>query len=142
MRAREEWVAAEEELLNARELRLSNRHKELQQRLRSLDAHRKAFLEAEEAFQARAALDEERLEQGMLNVERWNRIEMEAKAKETIRAKDEVIKSKDQKISRLKKDLAHEEKHRGQARDDLWRVRGERDDHALGSFISKLHRAL
>ena len=63
-------------------------------------------------------------------MEGWTRIEMEAKTKETIWAKDEAIKSRDQKISRLKKDLAHEKKHRGQARDDLRRVRGERDDHA------------
>ena len=50
--------------------------------------------------------------------------------KETIWAKDEAIKSRDQKISRLKKDLAHEEKRREQARDDLRRVRRERDGHA------------
>ena len=67
--AREERVAADEELLNARELRLSREHEELQQRLRMLKAQEKAFLEAEEMFHARAALDEEWLEQGMLNME-------------------------------------------------------------------------
>ena len=36
--AREERVAAEEELLNARELRLSNQHEELRQRLHALEA--------------------------------------------------------------------------------------------------------
>ena len=92
MRAREERVTMEEELLNAREQRLSNQQKKLQERLQELEAQKKAFLEAEEAYQARAALDDERLEQGMLNVEGWTRIEMEAKAEETIRAKDEAIK--------------------------------------------------
>ena len=52
----------------------------------------------------------------MLNVKGWTRIEMEAKAKETIQVKDEAIKSRDQRISRLKDDLAHEEKRWGQAR--------------------------
>ena len=120
--AREERVTAEEELLNAREHRLSNQQKELQQRLRALEAQKRAFLEAEEAFQVRAALDKERLEQGMLNTEWWTRMEMETASKEAIRAKDEAIKSRDQKISRLKKDLAHEEKRREQAREDLRRI--------------------
>ena len=57
-------------------------------------------------------------------------IEMEARTKETIWEKDEAIKSRVRKISRLIKDLAYEEKRRKQARDDLRRVRGERDDHA------------
>ena len=50
-------------------------------------------------MQARAALDEERLEQGMLNIEGWTRMEVEAVTKKTIRAKDEAIRSRDQKIS-------------------------------------------
>ena len=62
MRACEERVAMEEELLNAREQRLSNQQKKLQGRLRELEAQKKAFLEAEEAYQARAALDEDHLE--------------------------------------------------------------------------------
>ena len=41
----------------------------MQERLRELEAQKKALLEAEEAYQARAALDEDRLEQGMLNME-------------------------------------------------------------------------
>ena len=48
---------------------MSNQHEELQQRLRALEVQKRTFLEAEEAFQARVALDEERLEQGMLNME-------------------------------------------------------------------------
>ena len=67
-------------------------------------------------FHARATLNKERLVQGILNMEGWTRIEVEAKTKETIRAKDKAIKSRDQKISRLKKDLPHEEKRREQAR--------------------------
>ena len=84
MRPREERVAAEEELLNARELRLTNKHKELQQRLRALEAQKRTFLEGEEAFQAREALDEEYLGQGMLNMEGWTRMEVEAAIKKTI----------------------------------------------------------
>ena len=65
LRAREERVVMEEELLNAREHRLSGQQKKLQQRLQELKAQEKAFLEAEEAYQIRVALDEDRLEQGM-----------------------------------------------------------------------------
>ena len=84
----------------------------MQQLLRVLEAQKRIFLEAEEAFQARAALDEERLEQGMLNMEGWTRMEVEAATKKTIWEKDEAINSRDQKISRLKKDLDQEEKRR------------------------------
>ena len=123
MRAREERVAMEEELLNAREQRLSNQQKKLQDRLRELEAQKKAFLEAEEAYQARAALDEDRLEQGMLNVEGWTRKEVEAMTEKAIREKDEVIRSKDHKISRPKEDLSHEKKRREQTRVDIQRIR-------------------
>ena len=41
----------------------------------------------------------------MLNMEGWTRMEVEAATKKTIRAKDEAIKSRDQKISRLKRTL-------------------------------------
>ena len=51
----------------------------------------------------------------MLNVEGWTRMEVEAATKKTIRAKDEAIKSREQKISRQTKDLAHKEKCREQA---------------------------
>ena len=37
---------------------------------------------------------------------------MEEETKVTIQAKDEAIKSRDRRISRLKEDLAHEEKRR------------------------------
>ena len=145
MRAREDQIAADEEFLNARELRLSRQHEELQQRLRTLEAQKKTFLEAEEMFQTRVALDEERLEQGMLNVEESTRIEVEAETKDAIRAKDEAIKSRDRKISRLKEDLAHEERRRGQTRDDLRRVRGERDKYAerIASLVATIdvHKA-
>ena len=80
-------VAVEEELLNAWEHRLSKKQNELQQRLCALEAQKRTFLGAEEAYQARAALDEECLEQGMLNVEGWTRMEVEAATKKTIRAK-------------------------------------------------------
>ena len=106
-------VAANEEMLNARVLRLSRQQEELQQRLRTLEAQKKAYLEAEEAIQIRAALDVERLEQGMSNVAGWTRHEVKAETAETIRMKDETIASRDRKISRLKKDLAHEVKRRG-----------------------------
>ena len=122
MRGREERVAVEEELLNAREHRLSNQQGELQQCLRALEAQERTFLEAKEAYQARAAHDEDRLEQGMLNMEGWTRIEVRAETKETIQAKDDAIASRDREISWLKKDLAHEEKRRGKTRDDLRRV--------------------
>ena len=124
-------MAADEEQQNARELRLSCQHEESQQCLRTLEAQKKTFLKTEEMFQARAVLDEERLEKGMLNVEGWTRIEVEVEMKETIRVKDEAIKSRDQKISKLKEDLAHEEKQQGQSRDYCRRVRGERDKHAV-----------
>ena len=60
--------------------------------------------------------------------------------KETIRAKDEAIKSRDRKISILKEDLAHDEKRRKQARDDLRQVRGERDKHAarIASLVATI----
>ena len=96
----------------------------------ALEAQKKAFLEAEEAYQARAALDEDRLEQGMLNMEGWTRMEVEAATKKNIRAKDEAINSRDQKISKLKEDLAHEKKCREQAQEDIRRIRGERDGQA------------
>ena len=57
-------------------------------------------------------------------------MEVEAATEKTIRAKDEAIKSRDQKISKLKEDLAHEKKCRAQAREDVRRVRSERDGHA------------
>ena len=101
--AREAWVAADEE---------------------------KAYLEAEEMFQTRAALDEERLEQGMLNMAGWTRHEVEAETAETIRVKDEAITSRDHKISRLMKDLAHQVKCLGQVREDFRRARDERNEHA------------
>ena len=44
--------------------------------------------------------------------------------------KDEAIASRDRKISRLKKDLAHEVKRRGQVREDFRRARDERNEHA------------
>ena len=62
VRAREMRVAADEEMLNAREIRLSRQQEELQRRLRMRDAQEKAYLEAEEMLQIRAALDEDRLE--------------------------------------------------------------------------------
>ena len=68
------------------------------------------------------ALDEERLEQGMLNVEGWTRMEVEVATEKTIREKNEVILSRDHKISRLKEDLAHEKKHREQTREDIQRI--------------------
>ena len=130
VRAREERVAVEEELLNAWEHRLSKKQNELQQHLCALEAQKKAFLEAEEAYQVRADLDEDRLEQGMLNVEGWTRMEVEAAMKKTIRAKDEAIRSRDQKISRLKEDLAHEKKCQEQTREDIRKIRSERDGQA------------
>ena len=39
-------------------------------------------------------------------------MEVEAVTEKTIREKDEVIRSRDHKISRLKEDLAHEKKRR------------------------------
>ena len=57
-------------------------------------------------------------------------MEVEAATKKTIRAKDEAIKSRDQKIARLKEDLAHEKKRREQTRDDIQRIRKERDGQA------------
>ena len=50
LRAREERVAMEEELLNAQDQRLSNLQKKLQQRLHELEAQKKVFLKAEEAY--------------------------------------------------------------------------------------------
>ena len=96
----------------------------MEQRIRTFEAREKAYLEVEEMFQTWEALDEECLEQGMVNVEGWTRIKVEAETKDTIRAKDEAIKSRDQKMSRLEEDLAR------QAQDDLRRVRGERDKYA------------
>ena len=84
VRSREERLAVDEDLLNAHELSLSRQHEELQQRIRTLEAQKKTFLEAEELLQARAALNEKCLEQGMLNVEGWTRIEVEAATEKTI----------------------------------------------------------
>ena len=57
-------------------------------------------------------------------------MEVEAATEKTIRAKDEAIQSRDQKISRLKEDLAYEKKRQEQAREDVRRIRSERDGHA------------
>ena len=46
-------------------------------------------------------------------------MEVEAATEKTIRAKDEAIKSRDQKISRLKEDLVHEKKRREITREDI-----------------------
>ena len=55
---------------------------------------------------------------------------MRAETKETIRANDEAITTRDQKISRLKEDLAHEKKCREQTREDIRRIRSKRDGQA------------
>ena len=61
LHAREARVAADEDMLDARELRVSRLEETLQWRLRELEDQERAYLEAMEQFQIRAAQDEDRL---------------------------------------------------------------------------------
>ena len=62
LHAREVREAADEEMLDARELRVSRLEEELQQRLSGLEDQVKAHLEMVEQFHIRAAQDEDRQE--------------------------------------------------------------------------------
>ena len=84
MQAREARVAADEEMLDARELRVSRLEETLQLRLRELEDQERAYLEAAEQFHIRAAQDEDRLEQGMDNAVEWTRREVELESMEVL----------------------------------------------------------
>ena len=106
-------MAADEEMLDARELRVSRLEETLQQRLRELEDQDKAYLEAAEQLHIRAAQDEDRLEQRMDNTMEWTRREVRLENTEALQERDGIITLRDKRISGLKDDLEHKRERRG-----------------------------